>query len=224
MYFTISTPLHPYEVMMQGIPNFLPRSHGTYIYRRESVPVVQTDCQYCLYYHGGKCSLEECPFLELKSANGTATVQQIMAAVFSAVTYPPFIGRLKQYIRESENKNMNYYGKKHESDFKQALERIDPNNLRILSAVYLLTADTQLWRRVQNQVEKNGIRFDKMNLGSVDEKAYTLFCCAKDLYLGTKHITIADLADEQLISPKMFGIICNALVIRRFGIGVLNQN
>ena len=119
---------------------------------------------------------------------------------------------------------MNYYGKKHERDFKQVLDRIDPVNLRVLSAVYLLTADTQLWRRVQNQVEKNCIRFDRMNLGSVDEKAYTLFCCAKDLYLGTKHITIADLADEQLISPKMFGIICNALAIRRFGIGVLNQN
>ena len=45
-----------------------------------------------------------------------------------------------------------------------------------------------------------------------------------ELYLGTKHITIADLTDEQLISYRMFGIICNALVIRRFGIGVLNQN
>jgi len=32
MYFTICTPLHPYEVMMQGIPSFLPRGHGTYIY------------------------------------------------------------------------------------------------------------------------------------------------------------------------------------------------
>jgi len=63
-----------------------------------------------------------------------------------------------------------------------------------------------------------------MNLGSVDEKAYTLFCCAKDLYLGTKHINIADLADEQLIPPKMFGIICNVLAKRRFGIGVINQN
>ena len=224
MYFTICTPLHPYEIMMQGIPNFLPRGHGTYIYRREIVPSAQTDCQYCLYYHSGKCSLEECPFIECKIANGTATVRQIMSTVFSAVAYPPFIRRLKQYIRESENKNMNYYGKKRESDFKQTLDRIDPDNLRVLSAVYLFTADTQLWRRVQNQVEKNCIRFDKMNLGSVDEKAYTLFCCAKDLYLGTKHITIGDLADEQLISPKMFGIICNALAIRRFGIGVLNQN
>ena len=224
MYFTIRTPLYPYEVMMQGIPNFLPRGHGTYIYHREIVPATQTDCQYCLYYHGGKCSLEECPFLELKIANGTATVRQVMTSVFSAVTYSPFIWRLNRYIKESESKNMNYYSKKHESDFKQALERINPDNLRVLSAVYLLTADTQLWRRVQNQLEKNCIRFDRMNLGSVDEKAYTLFCCAKDLYLGTKHITIADLADEQLILSKMFGIICNALAIRRFGIGVLNQN
>ena len=223
MYFTADMPLFCYEILMQGIPNFLPRGHGTYIYRRETVPFAQTDCQYCLHYRSGKCSLEECPFLECKIANGTATVRQIMAAVFSAVTYPPFIWRLNRYIKESENKIMNYYGKKHESDFKQTLDRIDPNNLRVLSAVYLLTADTQLWRRVQNQVEKNCIRFDKMNLGSVDEKAYTLFCCAKDLYLGTKHITIGDLADEQLISPKMFGIICNALAIRRFGIGVLNQ-
>ncbi len=224
MYFTICTPLHPYEVMMQGIPNFLPRVHGTYIYRRDTVPAPQTDCQYCLYYRSGKCSLEECPFLELKIANGTATVPQIMSAIFSAVTYLPFIWRLNRYIKESENKIMNYYGKKHESDFNQALERIDPDNLRVLSAVYLLTANAHLWRRVQNQVEKNCIRFDKINLGSVDEKAYTLFCCAKDLYLGTKHITIADLADEQLISPKMFGIICIALAVRRFGIGVLNNN
>ena len=164
------------------------------------------------------------PVLELKIANGTATVRQIMAAVFSSVTYLPFIWRLNRYIKESESKTMNYYSKKHESDFKQTLERIDPNNLSVLSAVYLLTANVQLLRRVQNQVEKNGIRFDRMNLGPVDEKAYTLSCCAKDLYLGTKHITIADLADEQLISPKMFGIICNALAICRFGIGVLNQN
>ena len=119
---------------------------------------------------------------------------------------------------------MNYYSKKHKNEFIHTINRIDENNLRVLSTIYLLTADQQLWRRIQNQVEKNCVRFDKMNLGSVDEKAYPLFCCAKDLYLGTKHITIGDLADEQLISPKMFGIICNALAIRRFGIGVLNQN
>ena len=73
-------------------------------------------------------------------------------------------------------------------------------------------------------MEKNRIHFDKMNLGSVDENAYALFCCAKDLYADTKHITIADLADEQLISPKMFELIYEAISIRRFGLEVLNQN
>ena len=147
-----------------------------------------------------------------------------MDAVFMNIRNSKFRERLSLFIKKSENSTMNYFGKKHESDFKKTLERIDRENYKLISAVYLLTADTQLWRRVQNQVEKNCIHFDRMNLGSVDEKAYTLFCCAKDLYLGTKHITIGDLADEQLISPKMFGIICNALAIRRFGIGVLNQN
>ena len=224
MYFTTNTSLLRYEVMMQEIPNFLPRGYGTYIYHRDSIPASQTNCQYCLYYHSGKCSLEECPFLECKIANGTATIRQIMSAVLTSVSYLPFHWRLRKFIRESENHSMNYYSKKHENEFIHTINRIDENNLRVLSTIYLLTADQQLWRKIQNQVEKNCVRFDKMNLGSINEKAYTLFCCAKDLYLGTKHITIADLADEQLISPKMFGIICNAPAIRRFGIGVLNQN
>ena len=180
-----------------------------------------TECDLCCYFKRNKCSLDVCPFIKEKIKFGTATKKQIMDAVFMNIRNSRFRERLSLFTMESENKIMNYYGKKHESDFTQALERIDPNNLRVLSAVYLLTANAQLWRRVQNQVEKNCIHFDRMNLGSVDEKAYTLFCCAKDLYLGTKHITIADLADEKLISHKMFVIICNALAIRRFGEDVL---
>ena len=183
-----------------------------------------TECDLCCYFKRNKCSLDVCPFIKEKIKFGTATKKQIMDAVFMNIRNSKFRERLSSFIRESENTNMNYFNKWHEYGFNKALERIDRENYKLISAVYLLKADTQLWRRVQNQVEKNCIRFDKMNLGSVDEKAYTLFCCAKDLYLGTKHITIGDLADEQLISPKMFGIICNALAIRRFGIGVLNQN
>ena len=223
MYFTAYTPIFPYEVMMRMIPNFLPRGHGMYVFIHSETKE-ETDCDLCCYYRRKKCDLSTCPFIREKIKFGTATKKQIMNAVFMNIRSSKFRERLSSFIRESENANMNYFSKWHEYGFNKALERIDRENYKLISAVYLLKADTQLWRRVQNQVEKNCIRFDKMNLGSVDEKAYTLFCCAKDLYLGTKHITIADLADEQLISPKMFGIICNALAIRRFGIGVLNQN
>ncbi len=223
MYFTAYTPIFPYEVTMRMIPNFLPRGHGRYVIIRSETKE-ETECDLCCYYRRKKCDLPTCPFIREKIKFGTATKKQIMDAVFMNIRNSKFRERLSSFIRESENANMNYYSKWHEYGFNKALERIDRENYKLISAVYLLKADTQLWRRVQNQVEKNCIRFDKMNLGSVDEKAYTLFCCAKDLYLGTKHITIADLADEQLISPKMFGIICYALSIRRFGIGVLNQN
>ena len=40
---------------------------------------------------------------------------------------------------------------------------------------------------------------------------------AKDLYSGTKHITVTDLADTELITNKMLGILCNAMAIRRYG-------
>ena len=223
MYFTAYTPIFPYEVTMQMIPNFLPRGHGMYVIIR-SESKEETECDLCCYYRRKKCDLPTCPFIWEKIKFGTATKKQIMDAVFMNIRNSKFRERLSSFIRESENTNMNYFSKWHEYGFNKALERIDRENFKLISAVYLLKADTQLWRRVKNQVEKNCIQFDKINLGSVDEKAYTLFCCAKDLYLGTKHITIADLADEQLISPKMFGIICNALAIRRFGIGVLNQN
>lgn len=223
MYFTAYTPIFPYEVMMRMIPNFLPRGHGMYVIVR-SESKEETECDLCCYYRRKKCDLPTCPFIREKIKFGTATKKQILDAVFKNIRNSKFRERLSSFIRESENTNMNYFNKWHEYGFNKALERIDRENYKLISAVYLLKADTQLWRRVQNQVEKNCIRFDKMNLGSVDEKAYTLFCCAKDLYLGTKHITIADLAEEQLISPKMFGIICNALAIRRFGIGVLNNN
>ena len=220
MYFTAYTPIFPYEVMMRMIPNFLPRGHGMYVFIHSETKE-ETDCDLCCYYRRKKCDLPTCPFIPEKIKFGTATKKQIMDAVFMNIRSSKFRERLSLFIRESENTNMNYFGKKHESGFNKILERIDSENYKLVSTVFLLTADAQLWRMVQNQVEKNCIRFDKMSLGSVDEKAYTLFCCAKDLYLGTKHITIADLADEQLVSSKMFGIICNALAIRRFGAGVL---
>ena len=223
MYFTAYTPIFPYEVLMRMILNFLPRGHGMYVFIHSETKE-ETDCDLCCYYRRKKCGLTTCPFIQDKIKFGTASKKQIMDAVFMNIRNSKFRERLSLFIKKSENSTMNYFGKKHESDFKKTLERIDNENYKLISAVYLLTADTQLWRRVQNQVEKNCIHFDRMNLGSVDEKAYTLFCCAKDLYLGTKHITIGDFTDEQLISPKMFGIICNALAIRRFGIGVLNQN
>ena len=55
-------------------------------------------------------------------------------------------------------------------------------------------------------------------------KRYTLYCAAKDLTLGTKHITVSDLSDADLVPPMLFRTICNAMAIRRFGLAAIKEN
>ncbi len=90
-----------------------------------------------------------------------------------------------------------------------------------MAAVYLLTADCRLWNTTARYVPRNEIMFESIRLKGSTENGYTLYCAAKDLYLGTKHLTVSDLADQSLIPPKVFGLICNAMAIRRFGLGAI---
>ena len=72
----------------------------------------------------------------------------------------------------------------------------------MMAALYLLTADLRLWNLSKRHVGKIEINFADIRLKNIHENGYALFCCAKDLCLGTKHLTVADLADTDLIPPK----------------------
>ena len=65
------------------------------------------------------------------------------------------------------------------------------------------------------------ISFGKLRPKNCSEYSYPLYCAAKDLYLGTRHITINDLADNKLINAKTFALICNAMAIRKYGLGAI---
>ena len=65
--------------------------------------------------------------------------------------------------------------------------------------------------------EENSVDFDAIKLNAIHPKGYTLYCAAKDIYLGTRHLTVSDLMDMNLVTPKLFGVITNAMAIRRFG-------
>ncbi len=223
MYFILNSPLHCYEVMMQGVPNFKPRGCGV----RYGISPIETTCEYCLYFKRKKCMHDRCPFIDDKVASGTATIgkyfaRQIYEETFKNIKHPKFRLRLEQYIRECEGKPMTYFDKHHETEFQRTIINLNNDNFALLSAVYLLTAEFGLWRKSRNAVEYGRINFDKIKLGSVGERGYTLYACASDLYKGTKLLTIADLCDTDMISPKMFGVICNAMAIRRFGFGAIN--
>ena len=117
---------------------------------------------------------------------------------------------------------MDFRNERHKEIFDEAIRKLDKQNYALVAAVYLLTADSKLWARVRIFVERSEIRFSRFRLRDSTEDGYTLLCCAKDLYLGTRHITVSDLADTNLVAPKTFALICNAMAIRRFGLGAIH--
>ena len=115
---------------------------------------------------------------------------------------------------------MEFRNEKHKTAFTEAIKRVKPNTKTMASALYLLTADNALWRNIKRQINGNQITLYRIRPRNLTEDGYTLFCCAKDMLYGTAYLTANDLADRELISPKMYKLICNAMMIRRYGCNV----
>ena len=90
---------------------------------------------------------------------------------------------------------MTFSNEKHMAMFALAVKNAERENYALLSAIYLLTADIRLWNCCKHHINNGCIFFENIKLRNCSEKAYTLYCAAKDLTLGTKHITISNLAD-----------------------------
>ena len=114
---------------------------------------------------------------------------------------------------------MDFKNKRHQIAFTEAVKKMNRADQTLMSAVYLCTADQKLWAKASRHIGFSQIDFDNIKLTDSTENAYTLLGCAKDLTLGTQHITISDMADSELISTKLFRLICNAMVICRDGLG-----
>lgn len=128
---------------------------------------------------------------------------------------------INKFNEEREGYEVMFKNEKHKTVFEEAVRKLDKKNYALMSAVYLLTAECRLWNSTGRYVERNKIRFDAIHLKGSTETGYTLYCAAKDLYLGTKSLTISDLADTTLIDPQTFGLICNAMAVRRYGVGAV---
>ena len=111
----------------------------------------------------------------------------------------------------------------HRTVFLEVSRNMNRSNNAVLAALYLLTADSRLWNQVKDCVQHNQILFDQMRPKDHSTNSYALLCVAKDLCLGTNHMTLCDLADTELIPPKIFVIICNSMEIYRLGLDAIQE-
>lgn len=225
MYFLEGDPLGEMEKLMQRIPNHLPRGHGVVVFARQEYSGKDCDYRNCPHHtDGGRktgCTLECCICLQNRIRAGAATYRETIEETMSGIRYPPFIIRLHQYLKESEESPMNFKNEKHHMVFAEAAKKMNTKNDALMAVLYLLTADQKLWNHAKRYVLQNKIRFGSIHLRGSTENGYALYCAAKDIYLGTTNLTIGELADTRVIPPRIFGLICNAMAIRRFGLGAL---
>lgn len=152
----------------------------------------------------------------------TATPAEILSATVQQIRCPPFRKRFYESI-ESEENPMIYLNERHRARFALAAKNVRRDNFALLATLYLLTADGRLWNCCKQHINNGCVFFENIKLNNCSERAYTLYCTAKDLTLGTKHITVSDLADTDLVPPMLFRTICNAMAIRRFGIAAIKE-
>lgn len=222
MIFSDSPQQRALERMMTAVPRFRPKGGGIMVLHHFEYTAEMCDCRYCPYYRGKrKCTASQCPCIEERIVAGAASRAEVMAETMRDIHNGAFRRRLNQFIKEREELHMNFRNEKHRLAFVEAIRKLDKKNFALMSALYLLTAEHKLWMQIRNYAERNEIKFERFKPKDSTENGYTLLCCAKDLYLGTKHITISDLADTELIAPRMFALICNAMAIRRFGLGAI---
>lgn len=226
MYLIMNPPLCELNKIMQEIPNFPPQGHGRMI-REYVYTSADCDCLYCLYHIGseknGGCSLEHCMCLQERIEAGAVMQSERWREAAVNISDAQFQRRLSQYFKESEAA-MDFKNELHHITFEKTIRKWNRKNSRLMAALYLLTADRKLWNIVKRVVMHNEIYFNQVKLTGIHPNGYTLFCGAKDIYLDTRYLSVSDLADEDLITPNMFGLFCNAMSIRRFGLSAIYFN
>ena len=82
----------------------------------------------------------------------------------------------------------------------------------------LLTSNDDIYRRTANCFCKDGIEFGYAVLKNTSPHNYALFMAARDLCDKTEAVTMADLAEPEVIDPEALRLIVNATLIARYGL------
>ena len=112
-----------------------------------------------------------------------------------------------------------YRDDRHHHTFeKEAAMRPESISRALLAALYLLTADKNLWSQVKDHISLRRVYVDDMRPKNLTGASYVYFAAAKDILSGSHTVQLTEIADQALLSMKSYLILCTALAIRAFGV------
>ena len=118
---------------------------------------------------------------------------------------------------------MYFRNEHHRQAFRDGMKKTNRKDKESVSAVYLLSAEPCLWRRAKQASVYGKILLNNVRLSGITEAGYILLGAAKDIKYGTKYLTLGDLSDRSLITPKVYKVLCQEMQLKRCGWAALQE-
>lgn len=207
MYFTDSNEMHKFEREMRGVPFFGKRMPWDDI----------ESCRECRNYNSQirDCMDEHCPYLKRKLRSNSVVTKDMFETFLLSISYEPFNTRLKATLEHMKGNKL-FLNKPHRVAFLDAVSNSDVDDYNYLAGIYILTMYPQLWKNF-----KQNNYCIRLNANLIDERLRTIIRFNKQILAGEKYLTLRYISDEDFVSDREFIYLCNAILVRRFGVVVL---
>lgn len=194
-FFTENSSYYFFEQQMRQPPGYRQRGHGIHIFNQPE-------------------------WQEQRSC------EEIISAVISRMQMECLESRLNQSFPPGRNKIL-FKDKKHRKTFDSLMLTYQKPSLQhttnYAGAVFLLAAEEDLLTKASPGILESSIYFDRIKIGRVTLDQYILFHTAKDIYNRTRHVSISELADRELIPDHIFRLIISAFVISQCGTKIIEK-
>ena len=186
--------------------------------RRFTYKEADVDCTLCTEYRGkNRCPHSICPFIAERIEAGTVTYQEAIRSMIPS--HCSMSRRLPQLIQAYPNSLWGDPQHRHRMElFHNRLGYARRRNTPCYyAAMYLLTSNAEIHRRTANCFHRAGITFDYAILNGISPHDYSLYCAACGRFGGERCVTLAEMADSEIIDEEAFRLLVNALLIARYG-------
>ena len=187
-YFMKFTPLFAAEVQMMTPPRHQPRRSGrirsSFRYSADDVR-----CKDCTRYDSGHpCHLNECVCLEERIEAGVVELNALARECFGGRMFRPLQRRLRDELNRQPFRF--FLGDAHRERWTHWKNRCCGMSERNAAALFLLTADEELWQRVLWHFDSSGFDFPAIRLSGIHPELYSIYQAAKTISVGGDNIVI----------------------------------
>ena len=179
------------------------------------------DCRYCTEFIHNRCRASKCPWLNERIEAGVVSYQEAVRESFEE--HSPLYARVR-IILSFYDKSF-WKDEAHFNRFQMAQAILGyyrkRNTNAYHSALFLLTSDEELFKRVLDCFSKRGIDFQLAKLRGINPDNYALYKIAKSLYTESAEVGVDVPADPDLVNVESFHLVVNAMLIYRYGLSAL---